>query len=111
MPTAPATDIRVVDVPDRSRFEIRVGGETAGFAAYHRRPGVIAFAHTEIDLRFEGQGLASKLIREALSAARAEGASVLPFCPFVLSYIAEHSEYVDLVPNDVRARFQLPGHV
>ena len=41
---------------------------------------MIAFVHTEIDPRFEGQGLASKLIRAALSAARSEGESVLPFC-------------------------------
>jgi len=72
-----------VDVPDRSRFEIRSDGETAGFAAHHHRSGVIAFVHTEIDPRFEGQGLASKLIRAPLSAARSEGESVLPFCPFV----------------------------
>ena len=94
-----------------SRFEIRVDGETAGFAAYHRRPGVIAFVHTEIDPRFEGQGLASQLIKTALSRARAEGAAVLPFCPFVRSYIAEHSEFLDLVPSEVRPRFQLTGHV
>ena len=92
-----------------SRFEIRVDGETAGFAAYHRRPGVIAFVHTEIDPRFEGQGLASQLIKTALSQARAEGAAVLPFCPFVRSYIGGHSEYLDLVPSDMRAEFQLTG--
>jgi len=96
-------------VQEGSRFEIRVDGETAGFAAYHRRPGVIAFVHTEIDSRFEGQGLASQLIKTALSQARAEGAAVLPFCPFVRSYIAGHSDYLDLVPSDMRAEFQLTG--
>jgi len=96
-------------VQEGSRFEIRVDGETAGFAAYHRRPGVIAFVHTEIDPRFEGQGLASQLIKTALSRARAEGAAVLPFCPFVRSYIAGHSDYLDLVPSDMRAEFQLTG--
>ena len=100
-------EIRVVDVPEGSRFEIRVDDETAGYAAYRRRPGVIAFVHTEIDPRFEGQGLASKLIQTALSEARAEGAAALPFCPFVRSYIAGHGEYLDLVPSDRRARFQL----
>jgi len=96
-------------VQEGSRFEIRVDGETAGFAAYHRRPGVIAFVHTEIDPRFEGQGLASQLIKTALSQARTEGAAVLPFCPFVRSYIAGHSDYLDLVPSDMRAEFQLTG--
>jgi len=104
-------DISVVDVPDRSRFEIRVDGETAGVAEYHRRPGVIAFMHTEIDPRFEGRGLASMLIQTALSQARSAGESVLPFCPFVRSYIAGHDEYLDLVPSEMRGRFQLAADV
>jgi predicted GNAT family acetyltransferase len=110
MTSDPAVGISVVDVPHRSRFEIRVDGEIAGFAAYHRRPGVIAFMHTEIDPRF-GKGLASKLIHAALSEARSEGASVLPFCPFVRGYIARHGEYLDLVPNEMRASFQLSSRV
>ena len=104
-------DVSVVDVPDRSRFEIRIGGEVAGVAEYHRRPGVISFMHTEIDPRFEGHGLASTLIRTALTEARSEGASVLPFCPFVKGYIAQHAEYLDLVPRKMHARFQLGGRV
>ena len=100
----------VVDVPERSRFEISVDGEIAGFTEYRRRPGLIAFIHTLIDPRFEGQGLASELVRTALSEARSDGLSVLPFCPFVRSYIAGHPEYVDLVPEDMRAKFELPAH-
>src|SRR5262249_6892598 len=101
-------ETRVADEPDRSRFEVRDGDELAGFSEYHRRPGLIAFTHTEIDPRFEGRGLASELIRTALSEARAEGLAVLPFCPFVRSYIARHGEYLDLVPADRRAHFELP---
>jgi hypothetical protein len=109
MATAPAADIRVLDVPDASRFEIRVGGEVAGFTEYHRRPGLIAFVHTLIDPRFEGHGLASKLVDTALTEARTDGLSVLPFCPFVRAYIAGHTEYLDLVPEDMRAKFDLPA--
>ena len=110
MAPAPAADIRVIDVPDRSRFEIRVDGEVAGFTEYRRRPGLIAFIHTLTDARFEGQGLASGLVRTALSEARSDGLSVLPFCPFVRAYIAGHTEYLDLVPEDMRAKFDLPAH-
>jgi uncharacterized protein len=100
----------VVDVPERSRLEIRVGDETAGFIEYRRAPGRIAFIHTSIDPRFDGQGLGSELVRTALADARAERLAVLPFCPFVRSYIAAHPEYLDLVPEDMRARFALPAH-
>jgi predicted GNAT family acetyltransferase len=108
--TRDGADVRVVDVPERSRFEIRVGGEIAGFTEYRRRPGLIAFIHTLIDPRFEGQGLGSQLARTALADARSEGLSVLPFCPFVRGYIAGHTEYLDLVPEDMRAKFELPAH-
>jgi uncharacterized protein len=103
-------DIRVVDVPDRSRFEFQVGGEVAGFTEYRRRPGLIAFIHTLIDPRFEGQGLASQLVRTALTEARGDGLAVLPFCPFVRGYIERHTEYLDLVPEAMRVKFDLPAH-
>jgi len=103
-------EVEVIDVPDRSRFEVRVGGEIAGFTEYRRQAGVIAFVHTEVDPRFEGQGLASTLVRTALAAARADGLSVLPFCPFVRGYIAGHSEFLDLVPEAMRPRFGLTAH-
>ena len=105
-----ATDISVIDVPDRARFEVRVDGEVAGFTEYRRRPGLIAFIHTLTDPRFEGQGLASQLVGTALSEARADGLSVLPFCPFVRAYIGRHTEYLDLVPEGMRATFDLPAH-
>lgn len=106
-----AADVRVLDVPERSRFEVRVEGEVAGFTEYRRRPGLIAFTHTLIDPRFEGQGLASRLVQTALSEARSGGLAVLPFCPFVRGYIAAHrEEYLDLVPDDFREAFDLAAH-
>jgi uncharacterized protein len=101
--------VTVVDVSERSRFEVLVDGEIAGFTEYRRRLGLIAFIHTLIDPRFEGQGLGSQLVRTALSEARSDRLSVLPFCPFVRSYIAGHTEYLDLVPEKMRAQFELPA--
>ena len=109
MVTGPAAEICVVDVPERSRFDVLVDGEIAGFTEYRRRPGLIAFIHTLIDPRFEGQGLGSQLVRTALSETRSDRLSVLPFCPFVRSYIAGHTEYLDLVPEAMRAQFELPA--
>lgn len=97
----------VTDAPDRSRFEIALDGTVVGFAQYRRRPGGIAFIHTEIEPGHEGEGLGTALVSAALDAARAEGAEVLPFCPFVRSFIEEHREYADLVPTGRRAEFGL----
>ncbi len=97
----------VTDVPDRTRFEIEQDGAVVGFVHYRRRPGVIALIHTEIEDGHEGEGLGGKLVRGALDQARAEGAQVLPFCPFVRDYIDGHREYADLVPERRRAEFGL----
>ena len=99
--------VQVHDNPDKQRYEAVVDGELAGFAAYRTQPALISFVHTEVDDAFERHGIASTLIREALEDARRRGFEVLPFCPFVKSFIAEHREFVDLVPASRREEFGL----
>jgi predicted GNAT family acetyltransferase len=101
--------VAVADNPTQRRFDISVDGRLAGSTFYHDRGQTRSFTHTEIDPAFEGHGLASRLIRTALDDARASGRSVLPFCPFVRAFIAKHRDYLDLVPADRRAEFDLTG--
>lgn len=89
--------IEVAHNPEASRYEIRVDGVLAGFADYRTRPGRIVFTHTEISEEFEGRGLGSRLVREALDSARAAGVTVTSLCDFVADYIRRHPEYEDLV--------------
>jgi uncharacterized protein len=98
---------RVADNPGKSRYEILVDGQLAGFVAYRLKGDVIAFLHTETELPFQGAGLASHLVRETLDDARQRHLSVLPFCPYVAGWIQRHPEYADLVPADRRADFDL----
>jgi predicted GNAT family acetyltransferase len=104
---SPQPAISLADNADEQRFEVRVGDELAGFAQYRARPGLLAFTHTEIDDRFEGQGLGGKLVAFALDDARKRELAVLPFCPFVNGYIERHHEYLDLVPEGYREQFGL----
>ena len=65
----------VTDVPDQHRYEVRLDGELAGFAVYHRRGGRIYLVHTEVDPAFEGKGIGSALGQgRARRRARARGA-------------------------------------
>src|SRR5829696_1005073 len=100
-------DPRVVDNPEAGRFEVLVDGEVAGFAEYQRTKSAVAFTHTVIDPGFEGRGLGSVLARGALDATREAGSPVLPFCPFIRGYIQRHPAYLDLVPDERRAEFEL----
>lgn len=101
------TEINVVNVPEKGRFEIHVDGALAGFTEYVDREDARVFPHTEVDEKFAGQGLAKRVIREALEATRAQGKLVLPVCPAVRGFIAKNPEYVDLVPQERRAEFDL----
>lgn len=100
-------DVRVTDNPEEDRYEAFADGEFAGCTVYRLRSGRISFVHTEIEDRFEGHGIGSKLVAEALDDARKRGLGVLPFCPFVNAFIERHREYVDLVPESDRERFGL----
>jgi predicted GNAT family acetyltransferase len=99
----------VRDNPGESRYEIRVDDEVAGFSTYRLTGSSIAFIHTEVLERFGGQGLANRLVTEELDDARRRGLAVQPFCPLVRQFIADHPDYLDLVPARDRARFRLPA--
>jgi uncharacterized protein len=94
-----SVDITVTRNDERNRFEATVDGTLAGFAAYRLREGVIEFTHTEIDDAFEGKGVGSTLVSEALDQVRAEGLEVIATCPFVRGYIERHQEYADLLAS------------
>jgi predicted GNAT family acetyltransferase len=104
---AESTNIVVAGAPERERYEVTVDGELAGFTTYKARPGIIAFIHTEVEERFQHRGLGDRLIAYALADARKRALVVLPFCPFVRSFIQAHRDYVDLVPESQREAFEL----
>ena len=94
--------VSVRDDPRASRFELRVNGVLAGYVSYRDARSGRAFEHTVIATEYQGMGLASQLIRYALDEARATGRNVLPFCPFVRSFVQQHPAYVDLVGQPER---------
>jgi uncharacterized protein len=91
-------DVQVIDVPERTRYEARVDGELAAFADYIPTGELLAFTHTEVLPAFEGRGVGSTLVRDALDDVRGRQRSVLAVCPFVSGWIARHREdYGDLL--------------
>ncbi|MCY9787190.1 N-acetyltransferase [Nocardiopsis sp. EMB25] len=91
-------DLTVIDAPERSRYEVSTDGRVVGFSAYHLiEEGVLALPHVEVDSSFEGQGVASTLVRESLDDIRARDLKVVPICPFVQAFLKRHPTYGDLV--------------
>jgi hypothetical protein len=77
------------------RYELDAAGTTA-FITYRRSAGVVTLLHAEVPQELSGQGLGSQLVRGALELVRAQGAKVVPRCPFIASYMEKHPEFQDL---------------
>ncbi len=97
----------VVDVPERGRFEVRVGDRVVGLASYHVDNGLMTLPHIEVDPSMGGRGLGKALVSAVLDAARERGLHVLPYCSFVRHYIQQHPELLDLVAEEDRRQFGL----
>jgi predicted GNAT family acetyltransferase len=85
-------EVTVVDAPDRHRFEARVDGAAAGFAAYRLEHDLVVFTHTVVEPQYEGQGVGARLVREALADVQSRGLAVVPLCPFVKTWLERHPQ-------------------
>jgi uncharacterized protein len=104
---AGSMDAKVVDVPERGRFEVRVDDRVVGLASYHVDGTTMTLPHTEVDPSVGGQGIGTALVAGVLAAARERGLTVLPYCSFVRHYIQQHPELMELVAAEDRPHFGL----
>jgi predicted GNAT family acetyltransferase len=100
-------DAKVVDVPEKGRFEVRLDDRVVGLASYHIDGTAMTLPHTEVDPSMGGRGIGTALVAGVLDAARERGLHVLPYCSFVRHYIQQHPETVDLVAAEDRPHFGL----
>ena len=75
----------------------RRNGELAARAQYELSDDALTFTHTEVDTRFDGQGLGSRLAKLSLDDVRRRGLKAVPICHFIAGYIRKHPEYEDLL--------------
>ena len=101
-PKGSADNIAVQDNPGESRYELVLDDDVVGEILYRLTSDHVVLLHTEVLPSFEGKGLGARLVAGALDDIRARGLHVVPFCPFVRSYIRGHPDYADLVARDVK---------
>lgn len=90
-------DRTVRDVPERSRYELRVGDDVVGHVTYRLDGEEIVLEHTVVDKDRRERGLGSDLARGVLDDIRARGLRLVPRCPFIASFVRRNTEYADLV--------------
>src|SRR6202012_146968 len=103
-----ATDAPVLsDNQGASRYELHVGTVLAGFVDYRLsdHDKAISLVHTEIEQAFRHDHLAPPRALFSLGDARGPGLAVLPYCPYITSWIRKPPEYAALVPGDRRGDF------
>jgi predicted GNAT family acetyltransferase len=89
--------LTIVDVPERRRFEARLGSRVIGFSRYNENHEQIALVHTEIEPDMEGKGYGSVLARAVLDDVRSRGVPVVVRCPFIAAYVRRHrADYPDV---------------
>ena len=84
---------------ESEQYTIEVEGRKVGKAEFLDRGPKRVFTHTEVDEDYEGRGLATILIGQALQQTRDAGLRIVPQCPTVAAYIKKHDEYSDIVEN------------
>lgn len=94
---AETSTITVRNNPDRHRYELLDGGTVIGTAHWMPFEGPEGpqriFYHTTVDEAYGGQGLGSALAREALDDTTAAGLPVVPVCPYIKKWLAEHPDH------------------
>ena len=94
-------NVTVTDDPGKHRYVAAVDGRDAGYAVYYLAQGRHLFVHTEVGDAFEGQGVASELVRGALDDVRDKGGSIVALCPYIQRWIGKHDEYSSLIDEEL----------
>ncbi|HKV19510.1 MAG TPA: GNAT family N-acetyltransferase [Mycobacterium sp.] len=81
------------------QYTIAVDGKKVGKAEFLDRGEKRVFTHTEVDNDYEGRGLATILIEQALKETRDAGLRIVPRCPMVAAYVKKHDEYREFVDD------------
>jgi uncharacterized protein len=92
-----ADQLRIVDNPERNRYEAVLDDRVVGISQYSLADDVVTFLHTEVDQSAEGKGIGSRLAAGALDDVRQRGLKVVARCPFISAYIRRHRDYADLL--------------
>jgi predicted GNAT family acetyltransferase len=94
----------VTDVPEASRYELRLDDEVVSFADYHHVDGVVTVPHVETVPHYQGNDYAAMVMAGLLDDLRARGLTIRPLCPYARSYLADHPDQADLIATSTAER-------
>jgi predicted GNAT family acetyltransferase len=93
-----ATEL-VLDVPEASRYELRIGDATIGRADYWIDGDVMVISHVETRRAHRGVGNAARLMDGVIADARRRGMRIRPICSYAAAHLRQHPEREDVVAS------------
>lgn len=61
--------------------------------------GIVNICHTEVDESLQGQGIASKITREAAELLRETNLKARLSCSYAIKWFSKHEEYQDIIED------------
>ena len=89
----------VVDDSAHHRLLVVQDGTEAELV-YRRTGRRLVLLHTGVPEALSGHGIGGRLVRAAVDRARAEGLTLVPYCPFAAEWLIGHPGEVADVPVD-----------
>lgn len=89
--------ITITNNQTKHRYETTFPDGSHVFISYEWLQGKLALMHTFVPKAHEGKGIASSLAKHVLDEARTLNKRVLPYCPYIQTYLKRHPEYNDII--------------
>lgn len=84
---------------DKNRAAAYYMDKEIGQATFSISENVWNLDHTFVDKEYNGQGIASNLVKTVVEGARKEGFKINPVCPYALKEFDKRDEYKDVWAN------------
>jgi hypothetical protein len=81
----------------RQRYEVLLPDGDHAVIAYEMMGDKMGLMHTVVPEAHEGKGIAGTMAKFALEEAKEQGIKVLPYCPYIQTYVKRHPEYNDII--------------
>lgn len=91
----------LVDEPEDRQFVLQVGTYRARME-YERNADRIFLTHVEVPPAIEGHGVAAVLTEKVLQWIEAERLKLVPYCPYVKTYLRRHTAWQRLLLKGVQ---------
>ena len=90
-------DVLIIYNKDEQRSEAIIDDEIIGFCEYEIENDKWAITHTVVDEKFNGQGIAKKLVLKIVDEARKSGVKLIPICSYAKRLIEGNEEFKDCI--------------